>query len=261
MNSHFAELDTLNGYLTRHEEQRFTAMGIGPRPSKQRPALDEHDRQQVLIFEEAIATKQLELTPIQQEHFRRRINALFGRATQRTKTMSVDGIVMMGTMCNGKSTLGKHVANELGLPFVEGDNYHSQANRDKMDTNVPLTCEDRLPWLHCLHTVIGAAHTPVVMSCSALKQSYRDVLRADKKLAFVYPQISETEAESRAHWRSQNEEHFMKKGMVASQFAALEEPTTEETDVITLDGTGPLEDVQQRISNAVHKLIVLPHND
>src|SRR5438046_64306 len=99
-------------------------------------------------------------------------------------------IVIMGVAGSGKSTVGEQLARSLGWAFCEGDAHHPEANKEKMSAGIPLTEEDRAPWLAALRGVIAgalAAHEGLVVSCSALKESHRQLLRVDPaRVQLVY---------------------------------------------------------------------------
>lgn len=146
-------------------------------------------------------------------------------------------IVVMGVAGCGKSTFGQALALELNLPWIEGDDFHSPQSKAKMAAGQALDDADREGWLHTLAHLI-AAHQQgpekgCVIGCSALKRRYRDVLREAGPVRFAYLQLSPQEAQRRVSSRAG---HFFSSHLVASQFEALEEPTTE-TDVIHLDAT------------------------
>lgn len=137
----------------------------------------------------------------------------------------------MGVAGSGKSLIGAMLARSLGVPFVEGDDFHPAANVERMARGIALTDEDRAGWLEALARRIreaSAAGTGLVLTCSALKRSYRDVLRAGVprgNLTFVFlrgPQalIAERLAARRGH--------FMPATLLDSQFAVLEEPASDE---------------------------------
>lgn len=137
--------------------------------------------------------------------------------------------VVMGITGSGKSTVGATLARKLGVDFVEGDDYHPLENVQRMASGIPLTDDDRASWLRALATRIREAKdagTGLVVTCSALKRSYRDVLRAAvPELRFVFlngPRalISERLAERRGH--------FMPASLLDSQLATLEEPEFDE---------------------------------
>jgi len=131
----------------------------------------------------------------------------------------------MGVAGSGKTTVGRLLAAQLGWPFYEGDDYHPTANVEKMAHGVPLTDEDRRPWLDALHDVIAriaADGGSAVLACSALKQEYRDRLaRAVESVVFVYLHGSFELFRERLRERSG---HFMKADLLPSQFATLEPP-------------------------------------
>jgi gluconokinase len=136
---------------------------------------------------------------------------------------------VMGVSGSGKSLIGDAFAYALGIPFVEGDEYHPAENVERMSRGIALTDADRGDWLRALATRIREAKdagTGLVMTCSALKRSYRDILRAEAhELRFVFLQgpralIAERVAGRRGH--------FMPPSLLESQFATLEEPSPDE---------------------------------
>ena len=178
----------------------------------------------------------------------------------------------MGVAGCGKSTIGSMLAHELGWDFYDADDFHSESNRMKMAQNIPLTDEDRADWLDSLRSLIGQNiqnEKSIVLACSALKKSYRDILsnpynqyvaasglratlaphasageqspHQDKEVAsgktpsqrhieFIYLRGTYEQIEARLLQRSG---HFMSAKMLASQFDILEEPQ----DALTIDIT------------------------
>lgn len=139
-------------------------------------------------------------------------------------------LVVMGVSGSGKSTVAAMVAEQLGWDFAEGDAMHPQANVDKMHAGTPLTDEDRWPWLDVIASWIGShleSGTPGVVTCSALKRSYRDVLRAPG-VVFVHVAGDGSLIEDRM---SQRSGHFMPTSLLASQLATLEPPQSDEAHV------------------------------
>src|SRR3954463_2782779 len=143
-------------------------------------------------------------------------------------------IVVMGVAGAGKTTIASGLAERLGVPFVEGDSLHPPANVKKMAAGIPLTDEDRWPWLDAIGErmeVERATGHGVVVSCSALKHSYRDALR--KKVAgrvqFVLLDGSPELISSRMRKRKG---HFMPAALLDSQFATLERPSADEHAVV-----------------------------
>lgn len=132
-------------------------------------------------------------------------------------------IVVMGVSGTGKSTVGAALARVLGLPFVEGDDLHPEANVAKMAAGIPLTDADRAPWLD---RVAAELDRPVVVTCSALKRAYRDRLRAAAPgVVFVFLHGSRELLAERMAGRVG---HFMPTALLDSQLATLEEPTPDE---------------------------------
>lgn len=139
--------------------------------------------------------------------------------------------VVMGVAGAGKSLIGARFARALGVSFVEGDDYHPPGNVAKMASGTPLTDEDRLGWLHSLGARIREAReadTGLVVACSALRRSYRDILRAaaaPKELRFVFLRGPRELVAERLAGR---QGHFMPPSLLDSQLDALEEPGPDE---------------------------------
>jgi gluconokinase len=147
-------------------------------------------------------------------------------------------VVVMGVAGCGKSAVGRLIAQQLALPLVEGDDFHSPGNIKKMQQGVALMDEDRADWLRTLGDELARHPDGVVLTCSALKKAYRDRLRqAAPRLCFVHLAISPAEALRRV---GQRPGHFYPPSLVASQFAALQDPSSE-AGVLTLDGAAPLQ--------------------
>ena len=152
-------------------------------------------------------------------------------------------VVVMGVAGCGKSAVGRLIAQQLGLPLIEGDDFHPASNVSKMQRGVALTDDDRADWLQTLGLELARHEGGAVLTCSALKAGYRDRLRAAATpLCFVYLKISEAEALRRV---AQRAGHFYPPSLVASQFAALQDPSGE-PGVLTLDGESLLTALGQR---------------
>ena len=154
-------------------------------------------------------------------------------------------VIIFGVSGAGKTTIGQLLAEELGWRFYEADDFHSQANIDKMRQGVPLMDEGRWPWLENLGELIKrciAAGENAVLACSALKEAYRRRLRvnADVKLVFL-----RGDYELIANQLRQRRGHFMNPALLQSQFADLEEPQPTNGAVVIESGRNPRELVQE----------------
>jgi gluconokinase len=139
--------------------------------------------------------------------------------------MSTMVIVLMGVAGSGKTTIGKLLAESLGWKYFDADEFHSASSIEKMKNGIPLVHADRQPWLESLQQVIRETlekSESAVMACSALKQSYRDLLLIDERVRLVYLKGEYDLIQKRLQDRS---EHFMNPQLLQSQFDALEEPT------------------------------------
>nr|WP_309619528.1 gluconokinase [Salinibacterium sp.] len=142
-------------------------------------------------------------------------------------------LVIMGVAGSGKSTVAGLLAGRLGWDFQEGDDLHPRANVDKMATGHPLTDDDRLPWLARVSEWIitrTSKGRPGIITCSALKRSYRDILRGED-VVFVYLAGSSDLIARRLTARL---DHYMPASLLESQLATLEPPTADE-HAITID--------------------------
>ena len=130
----------------------------------------------------------------------------------------------MGVSGSGKTTIGEHLAADLGWAFYDGDDFHPDENIEKMRSGLPLSDADRVPWLTALRNLIAASLNQkrhAVLACSALKASYRAQLLIDDRVILVYLKGDPALIKQRLRGR---QGHFMKSDMLASQLADLEEP-------------------------------------
>lgn len=157
-------------------------------------------------------------------------------------------IVVMGVSGSGKSTLGRALADAHGWDFKEGDDLHPQANIDKMRAGEPLDDADRTPWLERVGVWMAdelQAHRAGVISCSALKRSYRDRLRhIGSGLRFVFLDVPRSELLRRL----QRRDHFMPASLLDSQLRTLEVPH-DEPDVLTVSGTNDMVSALMEVSD------------
>ncbi|NMC52132.1 MAG: gluconokinase [Chloroflexi bacterium] len=158
--------------------------------------------------------------------------------------MKTNFFIIMGVSGCGKTSVGKALAERLGWDFFDADDYHPAENVAKMSSGVPLTDEDRAPWLSELQKLIAsslAQGRPGVLACSALKERYRRALLAGNPgVQVVYLKGSYELIWSRMSART---DHYMKPHMLRSQFEALEEPD----DALPVDISLPVEEIVERI--------------
>jgi gluconokinase len=137
--------------------------------------------------------------------------------------MGTSIFLVMGVSGSGKSTIGKLFADSIGAPFYDGDDFHPASNVQKMAEGIPLTDDDRWPWLRAIRASIEAeiaAGKQAVYACSALKERYRHILLS-QEVHLIYLQGSIDDIRHRMQQRS---DHFMPVALLNSQFEALEEP-------------------------------------
>jgi gluconokinase len=160
-------------------------------------------------------------------------------------------IVVMGVSGSGKSTVGGLLAERLGVPYAEADDFHPAANIAKMSAGHPLDDADRAPWLDAIaEWIAGRGDHGGVVSCSALRRRYRDRLRADApELFFVH---LDGPAELIAARLAARMQHFMPSGLLESQLDALEPLAPDEAGAVV-----PIDGGTQQITERA--LAALPH--
>jgi len=137
----------------------------------------------------------------------------------------------MGPAGSGKTTVGELLATQLQWEFADGDNFHSPANVEKMSRGIPLTDDDRIPWLNSIREAMlqwNAQQRNFVLACSALKRNYRELLQINSNVKIVYLKGSFELFRERLRTRKG---HYAGEQILAGQFADLEEPA----DAITID--------------------------
>lgn len=168
--------------------------------------------------------------------------------------------IITGPAGCGKTTVAQFLAHELSLPYLEGDDFHPAANKQKMASGQPLADADRWDWLISLREAAIKqlrSSNSVIVTCSALKHKYRDVIRVANyehpsvQVHFVYLKVDEKTLRKRV---AERVGHYMKEGMVHSQMAALEEPEEElEWDVLQVDVRDDKESVKRNALALVQK--------
>lgn len=156
-------------------------------------------------------------------------------------------VVVMGVAGSGKTTIASELACRAGARFHDADDLHPPANVAKMSAGLPLDDADRWPWLARIRRELRAGGD-VVITCSALKRRYRDVLRQAAGVRFVFLDVDPATAEARAGSRAG---HFMAAGMVASQFEALERPGADESDIAVIDATSETDSIIAAVEAAL----------
>ncbi|MEV0122778.1 gluconokinase [Streptomyces sp. NPDC050703] len=161
-------------------------------------------------------------------------------------------VVIMGVAGTGKTTIGPLLADRLGVPYAEGDDFHPPANIEKMSAGTPLTDDDRRPWLDAIGAwADGRAGKGGVVSSSALKRSYRDRLRAAAPgVVFVHLTGDRKLIEDRM---SHRQGHFMPTALLDSQFATLQPLGADEAGV-AVDVAGSPEEIADRAVEALSRL-------
>jgi gluconokinase len=157
-------------------------------------------------------------------------------------------VIVMGVSGSGKTTVGKLLAESLHWDFSDADDFHSPKNIEKMSLGIPLEDVDRIPWLLQLQTAIDTwllENKNVVLACSALKLSYREMLcRDQEQMKIFYLKVSVQLLRERLKNR---ENHYMKADLLSSQLATLEEPQ----DAIVIDASQSLEVIVSLIKGKI----------
>jgi gluconokinase len=165
-------------------------------------------------------------------------------------------VVVMGVSGTGKSTVATALADQLGWPFVEGDDLHPRSNVAKMESGEPLTDDDRAPWLEAIRERAleeSRAGRSAVITCSALKRQYRDSLREGVgEMFFVHLHGTQDVLEPRM---AKRERHFMPPGLLQSQLDTLE-PLRADEDGVVVDISGTVDEVialaQRALTERLH---------
>jgi gluconokinase len=162
-------------------------------------------------------------------------------------------VILMGVAGSGKTAVGLRVAQKLDWIFLDADDFHPPANIEKMKHGIPLNDQDRAPWLQRLHDELQrqmAGGHSVILACSALKESYRKVLRDEvSPPTFVYLDVDPETIRDRLQHRTT---HFFPKELMESQFAVLEKPK----DAIIIDARKSLDEVVEQVIQAIESTSV-----
>ena len=164
----------------------------------------------------------------------------------------------MGVAGSGKSSVASALGEALGLEVIEGDAYHPQSNIDKMAAGIPLTDDDRRPWLEALVELVGTRHASgvgTVLACSALKRSYRDILRSTIPSDESFVILLDADADTLRERMAERTGHFMPVSLLDSQLATLEPLEPDERGAV-IDVTPQLAVVIERALSAIR---ISPH--
>ena len=161
-------------------------------------------------------------------------------------------VVVMGVAGCGKSTVAEAIPERLGYAYAEGDDFHPQANIDKMSAGIPLTDEDRWPWLQVINKWMVAREAlgeNTVVSSSALKRSYREVLSENVPTFFIHLSGTQELIQQRLNERKG---HFMPPALLPSQFAILE-PLSPDENGVEVSIEGSVDAMVERALDAVNE--------
>lgn len=161
-------------------------------------------------------------------------------------------MVVMGVAGSGKTTIGEALARAIGATYVDGDQLHPPANIAKMSAGIPLSDEDRWPWLAKVGETLRQGNQTILVGCSALKRAYRDFITesAGAPVLFIYLDGSRELISRRMRERTG---HFMPASLLDSQFATLEVPGPDENAIaVAIDA--PLDRIVESIADRIRAL-------
>jgi len=164
-------------------------------------------------------------------------------------------IVVMGVASSGKTAVGKALGRLLHAPFLDGDDYHPAANKEKMGAGIPLTDEDRWPWLESLALALrdaAGAKGVAIGACSALKRSYRDFLKSEAGLPLLFVHLHGEKAVI-AERIARRHHEYMPASLLDSQFATLEMPAPDE-NVVTMSALDSVETIARKVAKSLGHL-------
>ena len=167
-------------------------------------------------------------------------------------------LIVMGVSGCGKSTMASALGERLGLEMVDGDDLHLTESVAKMRSGIALDDADRWPWLDRIGQCLAQAHEPGrVVACSALKRTYRERIREQAgDVCFVF---LDGDYDLIAQRMRQRVGHYMQPGLLDSQFRTLEKPQADETDVIRLPITEPVQNMVEQALQALHSRLHPAH--